>query len=140
MVDVGSQFLTLVVTPGEERLEVGDGVATFTTKLTLGGKPLGPAGQEAMRQLNRLEEPFVFTWEKKSFLPASWRLVRVDNPSLPDDLYGYRPATSAGRCGGSEWPYQMSDQEDQRNEPRGFSPSWLARSPVCQAGVSGSSR
>jgi hypothetical protein len=91
MVDVGSQFLTLVVTPGEERLEVGDGVATFTTKLTLGGKPLGPAGQEAMRQLNRLEEPFVFTWEKKSFLPASWRLVRVENTSLPVDLYGYRP-------------------------------------------------
>jgi hypothetical protein len=44
-----------------------------------------------MRQLNRLEEPFVFTWQKKSFLPASWRLVRVENPSLPDDLYGYRP-------------------------------------------------
>lgn len=91
MVDVGSQFLTLVVKSGEERLEIANGVATFTTKLTIGGKPLGPAGQEAMRELNRLEEPFVFTWKKESFLPASWRLVRVENPSLPGDLYGYRP-------------------------------------------------
>jgi hypothetical protein len=91
LVDVGSQFLALVVKSGDGRLHIEDGTATYTTKLTIGGKPLGPAGQEAMRQLNQLEEPFVFTWEKKSFLPASWRLVRVENASLPDELYGYRP-------------------------------------------------
>jgi hypothetical protein len=91
LVDVGSQFLTLVVKPEDGHLEIGDGTATFTTKLTIGGKPLGPVGQEATRQLNQLKQPFVFTWEKKSFLPASWKLIRVENPALPDDLFGYRP-------------------------------------------------
>lgn len=91
MVDVGSQFLALVVSSDESRLEIEDGIATFTTKLTVAGKPIGPAGQEAMRRINRLEGPFVFTWEKKSFLPSSWRLVRVENEDLPDDLHGYRP-------------------------------------------------
>lgn len=91
MVDAGSQFLALVVSSDEGRLEIEEGVATFTTKLTVAGKPIGPAGQEAMRRINRLEEPFVFTWEKKSFLPSGWRLVRVENDDLPDDLHGYRP-------------------------------------------------
>lgn len=91
MVDVGSQFLALVVSSDESRLEIEDGIATFTTKLTVAGKPIGPAGQEAMRRINRLERPFVFTWEKKSFLPSGWRLVRVENEDLPDDLHGYRP-------------------------------------------------
>ncbi len=93
MVDVGSQFLALVVTSESEkaRLEIREARATWTAKLTLGGKPISPVGQEAMRQINQLEEPFVFTWEKKSFLPASWKLVQVENRSLPDDLFGYQP-------------------------------------------------
>ena len=65
--------------------------ATITARLVIGGRPVGPAGQEVMQQINRLEEPFVFTWERKSFLPGSWRLVRVDNAALPGDLHGYEP-------------------------------------------------
>ncbi|HQZ27040.1 MAG TPA: hypothetical protein PK648_02735, partial [Verrucomicrobiales bacterium] len=68
-----------------------EGRVTVTAKLMISGKPVGPAGLEVTRQVNLLKEPFVFTWEKQSFLPNSWRLVRVDNPALPDDLYGYEP-------------------------------------------------
>jgi hypothetical protein len=91
MVDAGGQFLALIVTPEEEEVEIEGDRATITARLVIGGRPVGPAGQEVMQQINRLEEPFVFTWERKSFLPGSWRLVRVDNAALPGDLHGYEP-------------------------------------------------
>lgn len=91
MVDAGGQFLALVVKSEDEQVEIEGSRATITTRLVISGKPVGPVGQEVMKQINRLEEPFVFTWEKKSFLPGSWRLVRVDNVALPEDLYGYEP-------------------------------------------------
>lgn len=92
IVDAGSQFMTLVVTPEGQEVAFGeDGEATVSTKLILSGNPVGPIGNEVTRQINQLQEPFVFVWKKQSFLPSSWRLVRVDNAALPDDLYGYEP-------------------------------------------------
>jgi len=92
MVDAGSQFMALVVTPEGETVVFGEGgEATVTARLILGGKPVGPVGNEVTRRINQLEEPFVFVWKKQSFLPSSWRLVSVDNAALPDDLYGYEP-------------------------------------------------
>lgn len=91
IVDVGSQFLALVVTEEDETTVIDGDEATVTAKLTFGGNPVGPAGQEVVKRLNRLKEPFVFRWRKESFLPASWRLVSIENKSLPDDLWGYEP-------------------------------------------------
>lgn len=91
VVDVGSQFLVLVVTEEDKTTVLGEGEAKVSAKLIFGGKPVGPAANEVMRRLNGLKEPFVFTWKKESFLPASWRLVRMENASLPDDLWGYEP-------------------------------------------------
>ena len=92
MVDAGSQFMALVVTPEDQTIVFGEeGEATVTARLILSGKPVGPVGNEVTRQINQLKEPFVFVWKKQSFLPSSWRLVRVDNAALPDDLYGYEP-------------------------------------------------
>lgn len=91
VVDVGSQFLVLVVTEEDKATVLGDGEATVSAKLIFGGKPVGPVANEVMRRLNGLKEPFVFTWKKESFLPAGWRLVRIENASLPDDLWGYQP-------------------------------------------------
>ncbi len=91
MVDAGGQFLVLVITPEDGRWEIGKGRAVATMRLVVGGRSLSPVGQEVMRQANRIEEPFVFTWERQSFLPSSWRLVSVENAGLPDDLYGYEP-------------------------------------------------
>lgn len=92
MVDAGSQFLALVVTPEEEVIRFDEeGGATVSTRLTLSGKPVGPIGNEVTRRVNQLAEPFLFEWRKENFLPSSWRLVRVENAALPDDLYGYEP-------------------------------------------------
>lgn len=95
MVDAGGQFLALVVTPEDESVEIEGSRAVITVRLRLGGKPVGPVGQEVMRRINQLEHPFVFTWERQSFLPGSWRLVNVDQADLPDDLYGYEPGDFA---------------------------------------------
>lgn len=91
VVDVGSQFMALVVTSEDQTLEINGGVAVVTAKLVVSGKSVGPAGQEATKRINQLESPFTFTWEKQSFLPTSWRLVKIDNPDLPTELYGYEP-------------------------------------------------
>ncbi len=91
VVDVGSQFMALVVTSEDQTMEINDGIAIVTAKLVVSGKPVGPAGQEATKRVNQLKSPFTFTWEKQSFLPSSWRLVKIDNPDLPEHLYGYEP-------------------------------------------------
>lgn len=89
--DAGSQFMVMVV-KGEEISYERDGkTAIVKMNLKISGKPLGIFGNEITRRINSLKKPFVLTWEKQSFLPFSWRLVRMDNPALPDKLYGYTP-------------------------------------------------
>lgn len=91
IVDVGSQFFALVLTPEEQTIEIEGDRAVVTSRLVVTGKPAGPIGNEVTRRINQLGEPFVFTWEKQGFLPASWRLVNIENPELPNELYGYEP-------------------------------------------------
>ncbi len=91
IVDVGSQFMALVLTAENREIEIEGERATVKVDLTVSGKPVGPVGNEVTRRLNRLTNPFVFEWEKQSFLPSSWRLVRIDHEDLPAELYGYEP-------------------------------------------------
>lgn len=91
MVDAGGQFIALVVTAQDERISFEGARATFACRLVAGGKPAGPVGHEVMRQVNRTEEPFVFLWERRGFLPTAWRLVGFDNAAFPEDLHGYKP-------------------------------------------------
>ncbi len=91
VVDVGSQFMTLVLTPEEQGLLIEDGEAVVSVRLTVSGNVVGPAGGEVTRRINRLEEPFLFTWKKETFLPSSWRLVQIHQSELPSELYGYEP-------------------------------------------------
>lgn len=91
IVDGGSQFLVLEITVENSELTFEGSRASYQAKLSFEGKPIGPAGIEVMRHLNSLKDSFTFVWEKKSFLPSSWRLVEVRQPGLPEDLHGYRP-------------------------------------------------
>jgi len=91
MIDGGSQFLVLTVETEDLATAIDGRRAEISFRMLLGGTPVGPAGGGVLRQINQLGSPFVFTWEKQSFLPSSWRLVRVENAALPDDLYGYEP-------------------------------------------------
>ncbi|MCB1238018.1 MAG: hypothetical protein KDM91_23325 [Verrucomicrobiae bacterium] len=94
--ELGGQFFVFHVAPdGEFEQTVADGRATVSARLTLSGNG-SPIAQEIMRVANRLEAPFVFTWEKRGFWPGDWRLTRLANEDVPKSLYGYRPGDLEG--------------------------------------------
>jgi hypothetical protein len=90
LLDAGSQFILLTAAPVDPIYEFPDGrtVVTMGFQLSGGGSPVA---HDVIRRANRLKAPFVFTWEKQSFWPSSWRLTRIENPGLPEDLFGYEP-------------------------------------------------
>lgn len=90
LLDVGSQFILLTVAPVDPSFEFPDGRAIATMRFQLSGSG-SPIAHEVIRRANQLKKPFVFTWEKQSFWPTSWRLTRIENPDLPDELFGYEP-------------------------------------------------
>lgn len=93
ILDCGSQFIALAVVPEDEVLEITGKNATVSSRITFRGTPLGPGAGEVTRRVNRLNQPFLFTWQKQSFLPSSWRLVSLENEAIPDDAWGYEPGS-----------------------------------------------
>ena len=93
IVDVGSQFLTLLVLTDEQELQFdrSNGRIVAIAELTAEGNAIGPVGNAVVRRINQLDAPFIFQWEKQSLFPTDWRVVEIDNPDLPGDLYGYEP-------------------------------------------------
>lgn len=91
LADVGSQFMTLVLTPRDEQLTLVEGQARLETRIQVGGNPVGPVGNEVTRRVNQLREPFVFVWEKEGSFPARWRLVSIEQSEIPQNLHGYTP-------------------------------------------------
>ena len=91
--EAGSQFISLVVKAQKEQFEFNDddtATATATMNLKLSGRALG-VGSEILRRANQLKTPWIFTWKKEGFGPVSWKLITIENKSIPDNAYGYRP-------------------------------------------------
>ncbi len=88
--DVGSQFLVLAVDTVDATTEINGGQATVTARLKVAGSG-SPVAQLVINRANQLKTPFTFYWEKQSWWPRSWRLVRIENDELPADLDGYEP-------------------------------------------------
>lgn len=81
---VFGQFLSCNLEGEVRTLQVGNGVGTITTRLTLGGS--GSAiSQFASQRVNSLQEPFTFTWRQQSWKPWDWILTTVDQPELEFD-------------------------------------------------------
>jgi hypothetical protein len=91
LADVGSQFMTLVLTADDEQLSIMGGEARLETRLRVGGNPVGPVGNEVTRRVNQLRDPFVFYWAKEGRFPARWRLVSIEQGEIPQNLHGYTP-------------------------------------------------
>ncbi len=102
MLDVSSQFLAMRITPEDFDLVLTGTQAVVTTRLNLGGSPMG-GGVQIAQMINRLEEPFVFNWEKQNFLSSSWRLVSVENPAIPDNAWNYVPGSIRGAMKGGDF-------------------------------------
>jgi len=53
----------------------------FQSRITMEGKGAGHA-EAVISGVNSQGEPFVFSWQRMSWKPWDWRLVRVDHPIL----------------------------------------------------------
>jgi len=96
--DVGAHFMILTVKSFETIIQIEGRDAVVTTRLQLSGRG-SPVANEVIRVVNRQKEAFVFTWKRQSFWPGSWRIVRVENPGLSDELHGYRPGDLKRKLG-----------------------------------------
>ena len=47
---------------------------------------------DAVRQVNALEEPFVLQWKREGWLPWKWRVSRIEQPQFDPSRYGIRKA------------------------------------------------
>jgi hypothetical protein len=96
--DIRSQFMAINIswTLTSEIIESSDATLTGSMKMEATGIYL-PSDIVTSR-VNRLETPFIFTWKKESWLPWSWKLIRIENSGL--DLDGYKPGAIKRRLGG----------------------------------------
>ncbi len=79
---VAGGFLTLEVTLQAPVLDIdATGGPEIRGRLRLQGSGGGLAPM-VQREVNRLEEPFVFVWEKTGSLPWHWSLLRVEQEEL----------------------------------------------------------
>lgn len=90
MGDIGSQFIILNLVPQDPALTVADGIGESVMRFEASGNG-SPLAHQIIREINQLETPFLFRWEKLGFWPGDWHLVRIENPDLDDELRGYEP-------------------------------------------------
>jgi hypothetical protein len=76
-----AQFFTLQISGLAPQLNLRGTSATVTEKIVLSGQG-DEFAQEATRRVNQLGSPFVFTWQRQSWKPWDWKLVRTDNAAL----------------------------------------------------------
>jgi hypothetical protein len=88
MQDVRSQFigLNIIWQPESEVVDSGDGKLAGEMKFEATGFF---ATDLITSKLNGIDAPWVFEWKKESWLPWSWKLVRIENSGL--DLGSYSP-------------------------------------------------
>jgi len=79
--EVFSQFLFPMIEsrPLSCSISGSTGVTRDLVMIAGGGSPVA---QIVTERVNRLRQPFVFTWERASWKPWDWRLTRFDQPEL----------------------------------------------------------
>lgn len=79
--DVRSQFLVLSITLEDPDWDITNDRAEVKGRIRLRGRSFG-AGAYIEREVNRENEHMSFTWQKESWLPGSWKLVRMHHGEL----------------------------------------------------------
>jgi hypothetical protein len=79
--EVFAQFLALELTMQDPVLSARAGTGEVSARLIAKGSG-GPVAQMAIDHLQSLPEPFTFRWQKRSWKPWDWTLLRVDHPTL----------------------------------------------------------
>jgi len=77
---VFSGFLALDLQWKTTEVSVNEPVAKVRGTVHIEGT--GPSAQVINNEVNRLKEPWVFTWRKDGWKPSDWKLVSVKNAEL----------------------------------------------------------
>lgn len=88
--DAFRHFFGLNIDTEDRRQVVVGDRAQVTTVLRIRGEGTAVA-QMVRSEVNRIHEPFIFYWEKRSWKPWDWQLVRVENERLSLDRYRSMP-------------------------------------------------
>jgi hypothetical protein len=72
-------FLTIQSETLSSSISGSTGITQDRVKIAGSGSPIA---QEVIDRVNRLRQPFVFTWERGSWKPWDWRLTRFDQSEL----------------------------------------------------------
>ena len=89
--DIRTQYIYLTLKPREAKWTIEGSKATLSVKYSLEGQPKTPIAKIITQRSNQLQTPMLFSWEKQSFWPWSWRLTELDNQTIPDDAWDYTP-------------------------------------------------
>ena len=79
--EVFGQFIFLTIQSETLSSSISGSLGTTSRRLKISGSG-SPIAQMAMERVNQLREPFVFTWQQRSWKPWDWRLIRFDQPEL----------------------------------------------------------
>jgi len=76
-----AQFFSPQISGFDPQIRVQSDSAIVSEKLKLSGEG-NEFAQIATRRVNEIKSPFIFTWQRKSWKPWDWKLVRVENAEL----------------------------------------------------------
>jgi len=79
--EVFSQFLFLTIHGETLQCEISGSTGVTHDRVKISGSG-GPLSELVVQEVNRLQQPFVFTWERRSWKPWDWQLTRFDQPEL----------------------------------------------------------
>jgi hypothetical protein len=79
--EVFGQFLFLSIQNQTLNCDISGSTGVTHDTIKIGGNG-SPIAQVVIEQINRFHEPFVFTWERRSWKPWDWQLIRFDQPEL----------------------------------------------------------
>ena len=79
--EVFRQFLFLTIESQTLSCSISSSTGMTRDRVKISGSG-SPVAQVVTERVNRLEQPFVFTWARMTWKPWDWRLTRIDQPEL----------------------------------------------------------
>lgn len=83
----GFMHLEIIPRNTEVAMESHELRGAVMTTLSLEGKTFSWGAETAKTEANKLDEPWVFVWEKTGMWPWSWQVARIENEGLELDAY-----------------------------------------------------
>lgn len=74
-------FTSLTITPAQSQVSANAPAGWWSAKVQIAGEG-SEFTREIVDRVNGVTEPFVLHWQRQSWRPWDWKLIRVSNPGL----------------------------------------------------------